>query len=124
MLIQIRNLYKTFNKGTINENELFKGLDLQINKGDFITVIGSNGAGKSTLLNLISGNLKADSGSIILEDKDITRLPEFKRTRFIGRVFQNPSLGTSPSMTIMSSPSPYQSLPWRSNTSMFRLQPT
>ena len=100
-MIQIKNLYKTFNKGTINENELFKGLDLQINKGDFITVIGSNGAGKSTLLNLISGNLRADSGSIVLEDKDITRLPEFKRTRFIGRVFQNPSLGTSPSMTIM-----------------------
>ena len=100
-MIQIKNLYKTFNKGTINENELFKDLTLQINKGDFITVIGSNGAGKSTLLNLISGNLKADAGSIILEDKDITRLPEFKRTRFIGRVFQNPSLGTSPSMTIM-----------------------
>lgn len=101
MMISIRNLYKTFNPGTINENRLFRDFSLDIQPGEFITIIGSNGAGKSTLLNLITGLTQADAGSILLEGKDIVRLPEYKRTRFIGRVFQNPSLGTSPSMTIL-----------------------
>jgi putative tryptophan/tyrosine transport system ATP-binding protein len=100
-LIQIRNLSKTFNGGTVNENAIFKDLSIDIKKGDFITIIGSNGAGKSTLLNMIAGSLELDSGSIILENKDVSKLPEYKRTRYIGRVFQNPSMGTSPSMTIL-----------------------
>lgn len=100
-MIRIRNLHKTFNKGTVNENQIFRNLNLDIEKGDFITIIGSNGAGKSTLLNILSGSLPADGGSIVLEDRDITKLKEYKRTRFIGRVFQNPSMGTSPSMTIL-----------------------
>ena len=100
-LLQIKKLYKVFNKGTVNENILFNGISLNIEDNDFITVIGSNGAGKSTLLNIISGSVKSDSGSIILGDMDITKLPEYKRARFIGRVFQNPSMGTSPSMTIL-----------------------
>lgn len=100
-MIRIEGLTKTFNPGTINENELFEGLNLTIEKGDFITIIGSNGAGKSTLLNLISGLVPIDGGSILLDGKNIANLPEFKRTRFIGRVFQNPSLGTAPSMTIL-----------------------
>lgn len=100
-MLQIINLQKVFNKDTINEKIAFKNLSLTIDKGDFITIIGSNGAGKSTLLNLISGSQPIDSGSIHLEDSEISRLPEFKRTKFIGRVFQNPTLGTSPSMTIL-----------------------
>jgi ABC-type uncharacterized transport system, ATPase component len=100
-LLQIHNLHKTFHKGTVNENTVFDGLSLKIEDGDYITVIGSNGAGKSTLLNIISGSIEADEGSIILEGRDISRLPEYKRTKLIGRVFQDPTTGTSPSMTIL-----------------------
>lgn len=100
-MLRIQNLLKTFNKDTANENKLFNNLSFNIEEGDFITIVGSNGAGKSTLLNIISGCIEADRGSIILNGEDIARLPEFKRTRFIGRVFQDPSLGTSPSMTIL-----------------------
>lgn len=100
-LLQIKNLQKIFNKDTVNEKIVFKNLNFHINKGDFITIVGSNGAGKSSLLNLISGSLLPDEGSINLKGRDISSLPEYKRTKFIGRVFQNPSLGTSPSMTIL-----------------------
>ena len=100
-MLRIVNLQKVFNKNTINEKVTFKNLSLNINKGDFITIIGSNGAGKSTLLNLISGSEPSDNGFIHLDDLEISKLPEFKRTKFIGRVFQNPTLGTSPSMTIL-----------------------
>jgi putative ABC transport system ATP-binding protein len=100
-LLQIKNLQKVFNKDTVNEKVVFKNLNFHINEGDFITIVGSNGAGKSSLLNLISGCLLPDSGSINLNGRDISNLPEYKRTKFIGRVFQNPSLGTSPSMTIL-----------------------
>lgn len=100
-MLRIRNLSKIFNKGTVNESILFDNLSLTINDGDFITIIGSNGAGKSTLLNIISGNTELDEGQITLNDRDITMLPEYKRTKFIGRVFQNPSSGVSPSMTVL-----------------------
>lgn len=100
-MLRIRNLSKVFHKGTVDENVVFDRLCLDIEDGDFITVIGSNGAGKSTLMNLISGSVEADDGSIMLNDMEMSKLPEYKRTRFIGRVFQNPSLGTSPSMTIL-----------------------
>ncbi len=100
-MLQIKNLQKVFNKDTVNEKVVFKNLNFHINEGDFITIVGSNGAGKSSLLNLISGSLLPDSGSINLNGRDISKLPEYKRTKFIGRVFQNPSLGTSPSMTIL-----------------------
>lgn len=100
-MLQIQNLSKAFNVGTVNQNMIFNNLSLNIKDGDFVTVIGSNGAGKSTLLNIISGCLDLDGGSISLDGKEISKLPEFKRTRYIGRVFQNPSLGTSPSMTIL-----------------------
>lgn len=85
----------------MNENYLFKGISLDIQKGDFITIIGSNGAGKSTLLNIIGGKITLDTGSISLNDKDIASMSEYKRCKFIGRVFQDPSLGTSPSMNIL-----------------------
>ncbi len=100
-MLSINNINKTFNRGTVNENPIFKDLSLDINEGDFITIIGSNGAGKSTLLNVISGNIEADSGQICIDGKDIARLPEHKRTKFISRVYQNPFLGVSPSMTIL-----------------------
>lgn len=100
-MLQVLNLSKTFHKGTVNENPVFSRFSLKVNQGDFITIIGSNGAGKSTLLNIISGSIGVDDGSIMIKDKEIARLPEHKRTKMIGRVFQSPSVGTSPSMTIL-----------------------
>lgn len=100
-LLQVQNLHKTFNKNTVNENMVFNNFNLTVNKGDFITIIGSNGAGKSTLLNIISGMIKPEEGSIILKDNDLIKLPEYKCTKYIGRVFQDPGVGTSPSMTIL-----------------------
>lgn len=100
-MLRIRNLSKTFHKNTINEKTVFQRFSLDIEDGDFITIIGSNGAGKSTLLNIISGSIEMDEGSIVLSDEDISEQPEFKRAKGIGRVFQDPSMGTSPSMTIV-----------------------
>lgn len=100
-MLQIQNLCKTFNKGTVSENKVFNNLSININKGDFITIIGSNGAGKSTLLNIISGSIESDEGIISLDGNEISSLKEHKRTRLMGRVFQNPSVGTLSSMTIL-----------------------
>ncbi|KOR25479.1 ATP-binding cassette domain-containing protein [Clostridium sp. L74] len=100
-MLQIQNLHKVFNKDTINENNLFNNLNLDVKEGEFITVIGSNGAGKSTLLNIISGSIKPDDGRINLEDEDITFSKEYEVSKYIGRVFQDPSKGTAPSMTIL-----------------------
>lgn len=100
-MLKIQNLQKVFNPNTINENRVFENLSIDVKKGDFITIIGSNGAGKSTLLNMISGTLESDDGLIILDDKDVTHLSEYKRAREIGRVYQNPSVGVSPNMTIL-----------------------
>lgn len=100
-MLQIQNLHKVFNKDTVNENNLFNNLNLDVKAGDFITIIGSNGAGKSTLLNMISGSIKPDQGKINLEDKDITFSKEYEVSKYIGRVFQDPSKGTAPSMTIL-----------------------
>lgn len=99
-MLQVQNLIKTFNKDTVNEKQIFKNLSITVDEGDFITIIGSNGAGKSTLLNIISGAIPLDEGKIILKDKNISKQTEFKSARFIGRVFQNPTFGTSPSMTV------------------------
>lgn len=100
-MLKVKSINKGFNNGTINETRIFNNFNLEINKGDFITIVGSNGAGKSTLLNIISGALELDSGNIILEEKDITNLNEHKKSKFISRVFQDPTKGTSPSMTIL-----------------------
>ncbi len=99
MLI-IEGISKTFGKGSINEKLAIEDLSLAVNKGDFISIIGSNGAGKSTLLNCISGVYGVDSGSIVLDGIDLTRLPEHKRSKYIGRVFQDPLRGTAFDMTI------------------------
>ncbi|MGN0598430.1 MAG: ABC transporter ATP-binding protein [Oscillospiraceae bacterium] len=100
-MLQLNNIVKTFNKGTVDENTLFDNFSFNVNKGDFISVIGSNGSGKTTLLNLTCGTMQPDSGSVIFEGKDITRVSEYKRAKFIGRVLQDPKMGTCGSLTIL-----------------------
>ena len=100
-MLEIQNISKVFNPGTVNEKVALDGLSLTVNDGDFITVVGSNGAGKSTLFNAISGVFLADSGRIMLDGKNITFEPDYVRSRYIGRMFQDPLKGTAPHMTIM-----------------------
>ncbi len=99
-MLKIRNISKTFNPGTVNEKTALSNLSLHVKKGDFITIIGANGAGKSTLFNAICGSFYTDSGSIVLDGEDITFMPEHKRARSIGRLFQDPMKGSAPGMTI------------------------
>ena len=99
-MLNLTHVYKTFNPGTINERAALIDLNLQVADGDFITIIGSNGAGKSTLFNAISGVFYTDAGRIELDEEDITMMPEHKRSRKIGRLFQDPMLGSAPGMTI------------------------
>ena len=99
-MLEVKSVYKTFNPGTVNQKRALNGVELTLNDGDFCTVIGGNGAGKSTLLNAIAGVWSVDSGSIVLDGKDVTDLPEYKRARYIGRVFQDPMMGTAPTMQI------------------------
>lgn len=100
LMLEIRNISKTFNLGTVNEKTAIHSLSLEVKKGDFITVIGANGAGKSTLFNAIAGSFITDSGNIILDGADITMMPEPKRAKSIGRLFQDPMKGSAPGMTI------------------------
>lgn len=99
-MLKVNNIYKTFNKGTINEKKALNGVDLELNEGDFVTIIGGNGAGKSTLLNSICGVFRVDCGSIVIDGVDVTRLPEHKRAKYLGRVFQDPMMGTAADMWI------------------------
>lgn len=99
-MLEIKNIKKVFNKGTVNEKTALSGVSLTLNDGDFVTVIGGNGAGKSTILNAIAGVWPIDEGSIVLDDVDITYLPEHKRAAYIGRVFQDPMMGTAATMQI------------------------
>jgi len=99
-MLEIKNVSKTFNAGTINEKRALTDLSLSLNDGDFVTVIGGNGAGKSTLLNAVAGVWPVDSGSILIDGEDVTGMPEYKRAKYIGRVFQDPMMGTAPNMQI------------------------
>ena len=99
-MLKIENVKKTFLAGTINEKRVLNGIDLALEDGDFVTVIGSNGAGKSTLLNAIAGTFAVDEGKIFVDDVEITKLPEYKRAKYIGRVFQDPMMGTASDMWI------------------------
>ena len=99
-MLELKDVSKTFHPGTVNAKIALNGLNLTLNDGDFVTVIGSNGAGKSTMLNAIAGVFPIDSGSIVIDGQDVTRLPEYKRAAYLGRVFQDPMLGTAPSMMI------------------------
>ena len=100
-MLEIKNLSKTFNKGTINEKIALDHINLTLNEGDFVTVIGGNGAGKSTMLNAVAGVWPVDEGAIIVDGNNITGLPDFKRATLIGRVFQDPMLGSAPDMQII-----------------------
>ena len=99
-MLEIIDIYKTFNPGTINEKRALQGLNLHIKPGEFVTVIGGNGAGKSTLMNSVSGAYTVDEGKILIDGVDVTHLPEHKRASFIGRVFQDPMMGTAATMQI------------------------
>lgn len=100
-MLQITNVSKVFNPGTVNEKRALKNINLTLEEGDFVTVIGGNGAGKSTLLNIIAGVYPADSGQILIDGLDVTRLPEHKRAKYLGRVFQDPMTGTAADMQII-----------------------
>lgn len=100
-MLEIKGVYKTFNPGTVNEKRALNGIDLVLNEGDFVTVIGGNGAGKSTMLNMIAGVYPVDSGSIVIDGQDVTKLPEHKRAKYLGRVFQDPMTGTAADMQII-----------------------
>lgn len=100
MMLDVNHVYKTFHLGTINERRALAGVDLHLEEGDFVTVIGGNGAGKSTLLNAVAGVWPVDGGSIVIDGNDITGLPDYKRAPFIGRVFQDPMMGTAPDMQL------------------------
>ena len=99
-MLELKNISKTFFPGTVHEKTALDNLSLTLHEGDFVTVIGGNGAGKSTMLNAIAGTFSVDSGSILIDGKDVTRLPEFKRAALLGRVFQDPMMGTAPTMQI------------------------
>ncbi|SHG00369.1 ABC transporter ATP-binding protein [Ornithinibacillus halophilus] len=99
-MLNLKDISMTFNEGTPDEKKALQQVQLELKQGDFVTVIGSNGAGKSTLMNVISGNLTPDVGDVLIDDKNVTFYPEYKRSRMIGRVFQDPMAGTAPSMTI------------------------
>ena len=99
-MLEIKNLKVVFNKDTINEKIAINDLNLRLEDGDFVTVIGSNGAGKSTLLNSIAGNIEVESGKIFSNGRDITYEKEYRRARYIGRLYQDPLKGTAPNMTI------------------------
>ncbi len=99
-MLTLTNISKTFNPGTVNEKCALTNLSLHLEKGDFVTIIGSNGAGKSTLFNAIAGSFYPDTGSIVLDGRDVTYMPEYKRARSIGRLFQDPMRGSAPGMTI------------------------
>ena len=99
-MLDIKNIYKTFNPGTINEKVALNGVSLHLKDGDFVTVIGGNGAGKSTLLNAVAGTWLVDEGQILIDGQDVTKLPEHKRATYLGRVFQDPMTGTAATMEI------------------------
>jgi putative ABC transport system ATP-binding protein len=100
-MIQLNNIYKTFNTGKPNEVVAINKVNLQINAGEFLVIVGSNGSGKTTLLNLVAGNTFTDSGTITMDSNNVTRLPEYKRSKWIARIFQNPMLGTAADLSII-----------------------
>ena len=100
-MLELKGIHKYYNPGTVNEMCLFEDFNLTINQGEFVSVVGSNGSGKTSMLNIICGSIPVESGQILIDGKDITRVKEYKRNQKIGRVYQNPSMGTCPSMTIL-----------------------
>ena len=99
-MLKVKDVRKIFGKGTVNEKIALDKVSFEMNPGDFITIIGGNGAGKSTTLNAIAGLFPVDAGQIVIDGNDVTKLPEYKRAKYIGRVFQDPRMGTATNMTI------------------------
>ena len=99
-MLKLNNIHKTFAAGTVNEKTVFSGLDLELKDGDFVTIIGGNGAGKSTMLGVVAGAFSPDEGSVEIDGVDVTAMPEHKRASYIGRVFQDPRMGTATNMQI------------------------
>lgn len=100
-MLELKHIYKTYNAGTVNEQTLYRDFNLSVEKGEFVSVIGSNGSGKTSMLNVICGSIDIDAGSVLINGKDITKTKDFLRHRFIGRVFQDPAKGTCPSMNMI-----------------------
>ena len=100
-MLELKHIHKYYNPGTVNEMCLFQDFNLTIEDGEFVSVVGSNGSGKTSMLNIICGSIPVDSGSILIHGTDISKMPEYRRQRVIGRVYQNPSMGTCPNMTIL-----------------------
>ena len=103
-MLKVTNVHKTFNPDTVNEKQVFAGLNLELQDGDFVTIIGGNGAGKSTMLNIIAGAYTPDEGSIEIDGVNVTKMPEHKRAKYIGRVFQDPRMGTASAIHLFTSP--------------------
>ena len=99
-MLELRHISKTFYPGTVHEKTALQDLSLTLQTGDFVTILGSNGAGKSTLFNAVAGVFAVDSGRIVLDGQELTGMPDYKRSKFIGRMFQDPMRGTAPNMTI------------------------
>ncbi len=100
-MIDLKNVHKTFNKGKANQVDATQGVDLHVNDKEFLVIVGSNGSGKTTLLNMVAGSVLPDSGSVYIDDNDVTRLPDYNRSEWIARVFQNPLSGTAPDLSIL-----------------------
>ena len=100
-MLEMKHIYKYYNPGTVNEMCLFEDFNLTVEQGDFVSVVGSNGSGKTSMLNILCGSIPVEAGQILMHGEDISRMKEYKRNRKIGRVYQNPALGTCPSMTIL-----------------------
>ena len=100
-LLSLKNICKMFNKGTVDETTLFDGFNLDIQEGDFVSIVGSNGSGKTTILNIISGSTPIDGGDVLLRNENINKMKEYERARKIARVYQDPALGTSPNLTVL-----------------------
>ena len=100
-MLELQHIHKYYNQGTVNEMCLFEDFNLSIKKGQFVSVVGSNGSGKTSMLNIVCGSINPDSGKILIEGQDITKEKEYRRLRRIGRVYQNPAMGTCPNMTIL-----------------------
>ena len=100
-MLELRNIYKYYNPGTVNEMCLFRDFNLRVEEGEFVSVVGSNGSGKTSMLNIICGSIPVESGQVFIGNKDITREKEHRRNERIGRVYQNPAVGTCPTMTIL-----------------------
>jgi ABC-type uncharacterized transport system, ATPase component len=100
-MLELENISKYYNLGTVNEMCLFNNFNLSVNEGEFVSVVGSNGSGKTSMLNIICGSIDIDGGNILIKDKNISKMKEFERNKVIGRVYQNPAMGTCPNMTIL-----------------------